>query len=313
MISIGFDVGGTNTKIAVIDDNKRILNNYKIKTPISNGYEFFIDEIIRITNDLRNEFKNHKLKGVCIAIAGDVDNKNGILRYAPNLNGWKNKRIKDDLEKKTDIKFFVENDANMASWGVYDFELERRFSDIVVFTLGTGVGGGIILNNELYSGFTSTAGELGHIVIEAYGEKCKCGNYGCLEAYCGSYALLRDFRRSVGNVNKYLRKYDFINSRFSPEVLYELAKKNDKIALKLWKDYGRNLGTGIGNILMVLNPQCIVLSGGVSRAWKVFLPSLRKRLSEYGIKTPYKNVKIVISRNQDIGVLGSALFVFNNQ
>lgn len=312
MISIGLDVGGTNTKVAVLSDKYKVLKNIKIPTPLSKGYNFFIKELTRIVGSISKEYPKEKIS-VCIGIAGDVDSDNGVLRYAPNLCGWKNKKIKKDFEKNSGFKCFVENDANMASWGIYVFEVKRKVKNMAVFTLGTGVGGGIIINGSLYRGSSSTAGEIGHMIIKEGGEKCNCGNYGCLEAYCGTYALIRDVHRRVKNTDYYFKKYGIENGNITPKIIYESAKKGDKICLDIWKDYGYRLGSGIGNIGVLLNPEITVLAGGVSRAHKFFMPFVKKRLLEYGIKTPINKMEILISDNEDIGVFGCASFALDNK
>jgi len=306
MISIGFDIGGTNTKIAVVNDKYKILKKFSIQTPVSKGYKNFIKELSFEFESLKKEFDGEKLAGLTIAIAGDVDSDNGILRYAPNLRGWRNKNIRDDFREISKISPKIENDANMAAWGVYSLEIKKKVKNLVIFTLGTGIGGGIIIDGRLYRGFTSTAAELGHMVIVQGGERCNCGNYGCLEAYCGGYALIREAKKRV-DIKRHYSRFKMLD-KLTPKIIFEAAKHNDKISIEIWKKYGYHLGTGIGNILVSLNPQMVVLCGGVSRAYKFFIPALKDRLSEYQIKTPVNSVKIKVSLNSSIGVMGSAIF-----
>lgn len=306
MFGIGFDIGGTNTKIAVIDKNYALIDRFDTPTPLK-SYRYFVEKIAEIIKKLNNKYKG--VKGFHLAIAGDVDWENGILRYAPNLKGWKNKKIKQDIEEITGIKISLNNDANMAGYGAYVFEFKKRYKDMVTFTLGTGVGGGIIIDGNIIRGKTTTAGEMGHMVIIENGKRCRCGNNGCVEAYCGSYGIVREFMERVGDYKNYISKYkDIRTDRIDPYLIYILAKNGDKLATDLWKDYGYKLGTAIGNVIMILNPEVVVLSGGVSRAYHFFMPSLKKRLNEYGIKTPVKNVKIYISKEKDLGVIGSACY-----
>lgn len=313
MISIGFDVGGTNTKVCVMNEKYSVLKEFMIKTPCKNGYDYFIKEISDILASLKKEFSKYTISGLCLAIAGDVDSVNGVLRYAPNLNQWKNKTIKRDFEKISGIRCFIENDANMAAWGCYVFDTQKKFNDMVVFTLGTGVGGGIIIGGNLYRGFTSTAGELGHMIIKSDGRKCGCGSYGCLEAYCGTASLIYDAKRRIKDIKSFIKKYSFDGEEITPEIISKAAEQNNDIALRLWSDYGYNLGTGVGNILMLLNPDCVCFCGGISRASKFFMPSVKKRIDEYGIKTPVRNLKLIVSKHHNIGVAGASAFVFKKQ
>lgn len=302
MRSIGVDVGGTETKISVIDEKLRVLFNNKIPTPLNDGYDGFVKVLSNFLKGLINQYNANK---ICIAIAGDVDSEKGILRFAPNLCRWKNKKIKDDFQKETSVEVFVENDANMAIWGAYVFELKKRYSNVVGFTLGTGVGGGIIINGKLYKGTTTTAGEFGHIVIRVGGKKCACGNYGCLEAYCSTRYLIYEAKRRI----KFLKD----KNEFTPKSLFELAKKGDEKALEIWYEYGINLGYGIGNIIVSFNPQVIVLTGGVSNAHRFFMKGIKDTLKNYGIKKPIEDIKIHVTSTKNLGVLGCAEFVMEKR
>lgn len=304
--AVGIDIGGTNTKVAVMDRNLKLLEEKVFKTPVEKDYSHFINKISEIVENIAISYKKISL---CIGIAGDIDSENGVLRFSPNLKGWKNKNIKRDIEKITGIKCKIENDANMAAWGSYVFDLKRKAKNVVVLTLGTGVGGGIIVNGKLYKGFTSTAGELGHIVIKEGGLKCQCGNYGCLEAYCGEKGFIKVAREKIKDLKTFINKYsESDNKILNVKMLFNAAKKGNAAALELFDYYGKYLGCGIGSILVALNPEYIVLSGGISKSYKFFMPSMLKSLGKFGIKTPVKKAKIVISKTHNIGVLGCAAY-----
>ncbi|MEF3280975.1 MAG: ROK family protein [Elusimicrobiota bacterium] len=312
MISLGIDVGGTNIKVAAMNEKKELLEVFETTTDVEKGYGLFIRKISNIISDMRKKYKQ-KLAGCCFAIAGDVDSNNGVLRYAPNLSGWKNKYIKKDIENLSNLKCIVQNDANMAAWGCFIFDLKRKFKNVAVFTLGTGIGGGIILDGKLYCGSSSSAGEFGHMVINYRGEKCNCGNYGCLEAYCSTYSLKKNAIKKIKNLSDYIKKYSMEEKELSPKLLYNAALKGDPVALKLWSEYGVSLGTGIGNVILSFNPDRVVLCGGVSRAARFFMPYVKKRLCEFGIKAPIKFSKIIVSRHYNVGVMGAAAFVFEKR
>lgn len=312
MISVGIDIGGTNIKLAVMDNKYKIIETSEIKTKLNSGYSSFIKNISNLINSIKTKY-HKRLYGCCIAIAGDVDGENGFLRFSPNLKGWKNKNIKKDIERLTGINCFVDNDANMAAFGSYVFDLKRKYKNVVVFTLGTGIGGGIILNHHLYHGSTSSAGEFGHNIIVVGGKKCACGNYGCLEAYCSTKSIVEKAKKKWVNIKRYIDKYGDGDNHITPKLIYNAAVDGNIDAIKIWDEYGYMLGIGIGNAVISLNPDVVVLCGGISRASKFFMPSLKKRLAEYRIKTPMKWFRILVSNYSNIGVFGCAAFVFETR
>lgn len=297
MKSIGVDVGGTETKIAVVDDLMRTVYFTKVQTPLKNGYSGFVTELGKILTDIACEYK---VIGIGFAIAGDVDSVKGILRFAPNLCGWKNKNIKSDFEEVCGVRVMVENDANMAVWGAYMLNFRKKYNNICGFTLGTGIGGGIIINGKLHLGSTTTAGEFGHMVIREKGLKCACGNRGCLEAYCSTARVIKLASLKIKGI---------MTDKITPKLVYELARKGNKAAKDIWYDYGRYLGYGISNIAVILNPQAIILTGGLSGAWEFFKDGIRETLDKYGIKKPIDMLKIHVISSKNLGVIGSALYL----
>jgi len=310
-LGLGIDIGGTNTKILLLRQDLKALKEIKIKTRSERGYSAFLKEIVEIVNSLKKEYKG--IKRLSIGMAGDIDNVNGILRYSPNLNGWRNLKIAKFIEDRTSIKCDIENDANMAAWGAYILDLNRKYSNVAVLTLGTGIGGGLIFNGSLYRGFNGSAGEIGHMLIEDNGRLCGCGNRGCLEAYCGSKAIIKRAMDFIKNETFFRTKYGYGDEhRINTIALSKAAQDKYLPAIKIWDEVGHYLALGIGNILMILNPEVVVLTGGVSKAGKYFMPSLKNNLERFKIKTPLK-AKILISKNADLGSFGCALFSMENQ
>lgn len=308
-VAIGIDIGGTNTKIVLISvDSKKCLKEVKFKTNAKSEYHYFLDELSETIKSMLKEFKDIEIISGGIGIAGDVDSKNKVLRFSPNLN-WRNIKLAYDLKRKTGIDYVMENDANMASWGAYELELNRNSSNIFVVTIGTGIGGGMILNGSLYSGENGSAGEIGHTIVEYGGRKCNCGNKGCLEAYCGSVAIIKRAKSLIKDLDLYLRKYGIGNEKqITTLSLSNAADNGDKIAIKIWEEVGFYLGIGLGNMILMLNPEYLILTGGVSKAARHFLPSMKRALRDFRIKTPFEKVKIKVSENPDLGAYGAALY-----
>lgn len=315
MISFGIDIGGTFIKILAINEKGKILKNEKVKTPCHLSSAKFLIFLANTVNNWKKEFKT-KNAVIGIGIAGDTDNKKGVLRFAPNIP-WPNLKIAAGLKKLTGCKCFVSNDANMAAFGVYKKDVQEKYKNILVLTLGTGIGGGIIIDGKLYQGATGSAGEFGHIKIgdTKTGNQCGCGGRGCLEGYIGTNNLRKLTLQAVKENPKSILSKLFEEEGFSVKILSTAASKKDKSALKIWQIFGTCLGKALSNLILSFNPEEIVFSGGVAGGGKYFMPALNKVLKEQKIKEPFKNIKILISRTKNIGALGAALYAlsFNNE
>ena len=236
-----------------------------------------------------------------------------MLRYNPNLKfkdiaNWPLAQL---LYKHTGIMPCVANDATLAAWGVYEADLKHQGTNILVVTLGTGVGGGLILNKELYQGSNGTAGEIGHTKIAdtATGPLCGCGARGCLEAFVGTIGIKRRVLEAVTDYpDSILAQLVAAEKDFKIEIVSRAAEKGCKTALKVWEDTGHYLGIGLANFTLVLDIDTIVLTGGVSGAAPYFLPAVKRVLAAQQIQTPFKRLKILVSQNPNIGGVGAAMY-----
>jgi len=307
MLGIGIDIGGTNTKLVVVNKAGKALAHERFKTEADKGPASFIKRLGAAVDGLRRDY-GRQLVSVGIGAAGDVDPERGVLRFAPNL-GWRNVKLTAPLEKLTGLPCAMENDANMAAWGAYEIELKRKLDDVLTLTLGTGIGSGMVIDGKLYHGSSGCAGEAGHMKIVPDGRLCGCGGKGCLEAYCGSGAIMRRARELVKNEAAYVKKFaDPARPRFNTICLTRAAEAGDPAGRKVWAETGHYLGRGLASLILVLNPGCVVLTGGVSRARKWFLPAMLEVLKDQQIKTPFARVKVKISDDADLGSHGAALF-----
>ncbi|MEI7482943.1 MAG: ROK family protein, partial [Elusimicrobiota bacterium] len=286
-------------------DKNTLLHEERFHTAPENGQADFIKRLGAAAKRLKQEWKP---VSIGIGAAGDMDPEKGVLRFAPNLNQWRNVPLAVSLKKITGLDCVLENDANMAAWGAYELEIKRRYRNVVAVTLGTGIGSGIIIDGKLYHGSTGSAGELGHCKLDRAGEQCHCGAKGCLEAYCGSYAIMRCARRAIKNPEAFIARYAAPGrERLNTICLTRAADNGHKAALKIWRDMGENLGRGLADMILFFNPDCVVLTGGVSKASRHFLGPLKNVLSSQQISTPFVKVKLVVARNADLGVYGAAL------
>jgi len=307
MLGIGIDIGGTNTKLVVVNKAGKALAQERFKTEADKGPASFIKRLGAAVDGLRRDY-GRQLVSVGIGAAGDVDPERGLLRFAPNL-GWRNVKLTAPLERLTGLPCAMENDANMAAWGAYEIELKRKYADVLTLTLGTGIGSGMVIDGKLYHGSSGCAGEAGHIKIIPDGRLCGCGGKGCLEAYCGSGAIMRRARELVKNEAAYVKKFaDPARPKFNTICLTRAAEAGDPAGRRVWAETGRHLGMGLASLILQLNPGCVVLTGGVSRARKWFLPAMMEVLGDQQIKTPFARVKVKISDDADLGSHGAALF-----
>ena len=305
MKGIGIDIGGTNTKLIVMDDKNTLLHEERFHTAPESGQADFIRRLGAAAKRLKNKWKP---VSIGIGAAGDVAPEKGVLRFSPNLDRWRNVPLSVSLNRITGLDCVLENDANMAAWGAYELEIKRRYKNVVAVTLGTGIGSGIIIDGKLYHGATGSAGELGHNKLDRNGAQCHCGAKGCLEAYCGSYAIMRDARRVIKNPEAFIARYSVPGKeRLNTICLTRAAEHGHKAAKKIWRDMGENLGRGLADMILLFNPDCVVLTGGVSRASRHFLGPLKDVLASQQITTPFVKVKLVVARNADLGVYGAAL------
>ena len=306
MLGIGIDIGGTNTKLVVVNKAGKALAHERFKTEADKGPASFIKRLGAAVDGLRRDY-GRQLVSVGIGAAGDVDPERGVLRFAPNL-GWRNVKLTAPLEKLTGLPCAMENDANMAAWGAYEIELKRKLDDVLTLTLGTGIGSGMVIDGKLYHGSSGCAGEAGHMKIVPDGRLCGCGGKGCLEAYCGSGAIMRRARELVKNEAAYVKKFaDPARPRFNTICLTRAADGGHRGALKVWHDMGEKLGRGLADMILLFNPDCVLFTGGVSGAARHFMGPMKKVFAAQQIARPFGAVKFAVARNADAGVYGAAL------
>ncbi len=298
--AIGIDLGGTNLRIALVSRDGRIIR--KIKTPTS---EEILDSIFKATGDLFSD----DIEGIGLGIAGLVDRKSGRILISPNLQIVEKIDIVNELKEKFRVPVFIENDANAAALGEKWAGAGKDFSNFVLFTLGTGIGGGIIYNNKLFN----VSAEIGHMTINTHGEKCHCGNIGCLESFASARAILS---KAVSILEKdresLLREYCGGNFyKLTAEDIYKAALDGDSFARELLRDAGKHLGIGIANIINLISPEAIILAGGLIGAWDIYIQEAIKEASRRAFKELFDTVKIIPSSlMDDAGILGSAGLVF---
>ena len=226
------------------------------------------------------------------------DAKTGTLLFVPNLKGWTGFSFKKAFEGTLRVPVVVDNDANVAVWGGYVVALKKRPRTVVGVTLGTGVGGGLIIDGRLHRGATGSAGEIGHLTLELNGPRCHCGRRGCLEAYAGTYGILREARARMKRP---------LPSPLTPKAVADAALAGDRGARAVWDTVGTRLGQGLANLVLLLNPDAILLLGGVARAGSLVLEPVRRVFGAQPFREPFKKVVVANPLERDWGVVGAAL------
>lgn len=316
---IGIDIGGTTTKIGVVEclTNENFLLKKIEIIPTLNGMRnlhFMIETMTNVVDKLKKEYNIHYCG---TGVAALVDPFDGVVIDAPNIM-WNNLNLKRLLEKQFGIKTVIDNDANLATLAVYFTEVKRKYKyvkNMLCFTLGTGVGGGVIVNGELFHSKHFSSGELGHIVVNPNGEQCGCGNFGCLERYVGARWFIKNVIKEIKQNSYQTLLYEMIGANFdklTPEILYRAAKKGDKFALKQWQLYGQYLGIAISSLFNILTPEVISFTGGVANAYKFFLPSVKREVK----KRVWPKVKLAegikyhVAVKQNYGVIGAGIIAY---
>ena len=311
MIAIGVDIGGTSIKGAAITDQGEILDRFSLKmdrlAEPEITYGKMCNEIEKFLLD--KPYKN-EIVGIGLGVPGILNRPEGIVKSSPNMPKWINFNIIDFVQKKLNLPVKIVNDASSAALGEAKFGSGKNYQNIVMITLGTGVGGGIIINGKLYDGLGGTGAQLGHSVIRYNGRPCGCGRRGCLEAYASATALINQAKIQK---EKYpesgLNKVKEIDAK----TVFDLARENDKLAKKIVKEYMTFLSEGLLNLCNEFRPDIILLSGGVATEGEYLISRIDKYMKKhnYGyINAPRVPVALA-SLGYDSGKIGAASLFFD--
>ncbi len=289
---LGIDWGGTFLKAGIIGGKGELIRKEIISSTQLKKKEVFLERI----KELLETFKNHSIAGLGIGVPGIVNVKKGFIYYLPNIDGWKNYPLKKTLERILGLPVFLENDANVFALAEARLGAARDKSRVIFLTLGTGLGGGIILDGKILRGKNSAC-ELGHIPIVLDGKKCSCGSKGCIETFVGAKYLLEKYKK--------LKKKE----AGEPEVhdIFKRALEGEKQALIIWEEFSQSLGKFLAGMVNLFNPEVIVFGGGVSGAFKLFKPLVWSVIKQHTMWPYLKNLKLVRAKLKNAGIIGAAL------
>lgn len=278
--SIGVDLGGTNLRIAAVGEQGKLLEKITLGTQVALGRDRVVADMCDAIQLLAGKIRGSgTLLGIGIGVPGIIDMASGMVRESPNLPDWTDYPAQAEIERRLGTRVVLENDANSAGLGEKWLGAGRDFEDMAMLTLGTGVGGALVLRGRIWHGMTGMAGEFGHITVEPEGAHCGCGNQGCLEAYASATAVMRMAREAIasGAVTELSRAANS-DAEFSAKAVYNLAIQGDEEARKIFRRVGRAIGIVVANLVNALNLNVYVVGGGVSSAWEAFSPSIFQEL-----------------------------------
>jgi len=309
----GVDLGATHTKIAVLDLRGRVLSK---DTFLTKKYrkDSLIKAVAAALNGLidKNKIQKKDFLGLGIGVPGLVDFKRGLVFYFVNIPDWKNVPLKKEMRGITGLPVFVDNDVNAMALGELRFGAGKGHKEVICLTLGTGAGGAVVTDGRIYRGADTAAGEIGHIPINENGPLCNCGSRGCLEAYVGKDYFLKDVKRGLRKGAKSI-VINMAHGRLSgitPELLQRAAEKGDSFAIGKWREYGRHIGSALAGIVNLLNPELIIIGGGMSGAYRHIAGPIREVIDEKAMRIQKKTVKLARAKlGNDAGVIGAAELV----
>jgi glucokinase len=309
---VGVDLGGTKILAGVFDAQLNLIGKAKKSTKAKRGVDAVVERIARCVFDAIDEcdLQPAQLRGVGIGAPGATDPETGRVIFAPNLQ-WRDVPLKSALEKLLKVPVFAENDCNIQALGVHEKELQGRPRHLVGIFLGTGIGAGIIINGDLYSGFNRTAGEIGHMVLELKGPRCGCGNAGCFEALAGRSGITRRLKRALKDGQKTVLTAMLGSSlkNLRSGDLRKAIKRGDKLVQKVIKDAAVYTGIAVGNVINLLNPEVVVLGGGMMQALgDQMFPVIEQKARQYAMGGVDKGIRILATKlGDDAGITGGAV------
>ena len=315
---IGIDLGATNIKSLLMDKEGKILVSDKRPSLGNEGKEKVISQIISSIKTLQKEEVKlgiSQFLGIGIGSPGPLNVEEGIIYQSPNIPGWQNVPLVRILEGKIHLPVFLENDANAAALGEWWKGAGKGFSYILLLTLGTGIGGGAIINGKVYRGARGCGMELGHMIIKEGGMICGCGARGCLEAYASATAVVKRAKAIIKQGHKsYLSQLIKDMDDLTCEDVFKAASKKDELALLIVEETARYLGTGIGNLLNIFNPDVVILAGGMVKAKEVLFNPVEKYTRLNCLKSCWEMVKIVPAKlGENSGAVGACATVLERK
>lgn len=300
--SIGVDLGGTNLRVAAIDSVGEVIQKASTPVAYTRGPRHVISEICEVVNSIRSRAGASSLRGVGIGVPGFIDIESGVIVGAANLPGFQDFPVRSEIQKSLGTQIILENDANAAALGEMWMGAGKDVKDLILITLGTGIGGGIVVDGKVLHGFLGMAGEIGHMTIFSDGNPCGCGNCGCLEKHASATAIA-----AMGRMMHF-------GADVTAEQVYELARAGNERAKLIFESMGRALGIALGNLINLFNFPLYLLTGGPLPAWDMFAPSMFQELAKRSFTYKRQGTRIEKALlGGDAGLFGAAYLPFQEK
>ncbi|MEW6701562.1 MAG: ROK family protein [Bacteroidota bacterium] len=310
--AVGVDLGGTSIKIGLVDAKGKIVKKISVDNSVHEGPDAVIKLIIHGINQVAKG-KFDKILGIGIGAPGAVKLKKGTVENPPNFPGWGKVHLGNILKNEFKCDVYVENDANAAAIGELIYGTGKRYKNFVMITLGTGVGGGIIIDKKIFRGETGGAGELGHVTIDSSGSKCKCGSFGCIEAYLGNNYLIERVKTQLQGRNDSLlfRLTDGNLNFLTPKLIHTAAVEGDNFSRTVVIDCGTKLGYALASIVNVLDIATIIIGGGVAGFGNLLFDAVESSLKERVMKPFRERITVKPAKlKNNAGIKGASALVF---
>lgn len=312
---LGIDLGGTSIKLGFITETGDIFKKWEIPTNTENQGDFIVEDIWNSLQDrlYENNIREKSLVGIGMGIPGFINVETGLVYEAVNI-GWKNLDIVGEFKKWSDLPIYVANDANVAALGENWKGAGQQAENLIAVTVGTGVGGGIIANGTLLNGENGTAGEIGHITVDPNGYPCNCGRKGCLETIASATGIVRQAKDLIEkNPQSNLAQYYNETGKITAKNILDLAKEGDRLCDQIIHHTTKVLGFAIANIATVINPEKVLIGGGVSRAGDPFITLIEKYFNKYALARLSDVCEIKKAQlENDAGIIGAAYLLKEN-
>ncbi|MBA7635208.1 Glucokinase [subsurface metagenome] len=315
---LAIDLGGTKIIAAIISNQGRVITREYYLTLAEEGPQLVIKRTLSAIDRLLSlgKIDSSQLNSISIAAAGAIDFGKGLVTLSPNLPGWYDIPLRDLIKEKYRVNTLLINDASAAALGEHRFGAGKGVNNLILLTLGTGIGGGIIINGKLYSGPCGSAGEIGHMTIDVNGPRCSCGNIGCLEMLASGTAVAREAIKRIrqGERSSLTEIVEGKIESITAEKVEVAAQGGDSLALEVILKAANYLGVGLVNLVNIFNPEMIIVGGGMAKMGNLLLDPAKQVVRERAFQLPAQAVRIVPAQlGDDAGVLGAAVFAFQQE
>lgn len=310
---IGVDVGGTNVKIALVDLDGKIAYSNTVPTRAEMGYEAGVNNIKQAIKDIMQESNQSSktIEAIGFGLPGQIDYKEGVVKNLPNIPGWVDIPLSKIIEDEFQIPTKLDNDVRCAALGELNFGAGKGCENLICITVGTGIGSGIILNGKLVRGAANAAGEIGHIKMQMNGGPlCGCGDYGCFEAFASGPAIVTMAKEYISGGKSAKYKEMATDGIITPYIVAQAALQGDTVSIQIFKQIGKIIGIGLASVVNLLNPEKIIIGGGVADAGEILLEPIRQTIQDRAMPIQASSVKVVPAQLANAaGVIGASLLI----